>query len=167
MQAKDARGQLHEQLGGLTQDHGALIVYTSGTTGRPKGKTLPIISTPSFGNCCPPEVASFAFTHLSVSCGHPDEVECPCCRCAGALHSHGNLAAHIHALVTSWEWRETDRILHALPLHHVHGIINALHCAHAAGAAVEFLPSFSPAAVWARLMVGRSLQLSSPRVHHC
>lgn len=40
-----------------------------------------------------------------------------------------------------------------LPLHHVHGIINALHCAHAAGAAVEFLPKFSPGEVWKCLMV--------------
>ncbi|CAL8462060.1 g1591 [Coccomyxa elongata] len=84
----------------------ALIVYTSGTTGRPKG----------------------------------------------ALHTHGNLSAHIQALVKSWEWSENDRILHVLPLHHVHGIINALHCAHAAGAAVEFLPKFSPGEVWKRLM---------------
>ena len=72
---------------------------------------------------------------------------------AGALHTHGNLSAQISALVTSWEWSENDRILHTLPLHHVHGIINALHCAHAAGAAVEFLPKFSPGEVWETLMV--------------
>ena len=55
--------------------------------------------------------------------------------------------------MTSWEWRASDRILHCLPLHHVHGIINALHCAHAVGATVEFLPKFSPTAVWDVLMV--------------
>ena len=69
------------------------------------------------------------------------------------MHTHANLTAHVEALVTAWEWQTGDRILHALPLHHVHGIINALYCAHAVGAAVEFLPRFSPAAVWERLMV--------------
>lgn len=74
------------------------------------------------------------------------------CR-AGALHCHSSLSAHVDALVSSWEWCEEDRILHALPLHHVHGIINALYCAHAVGAAVEFLPKFSPSHVWKHLMV--------------
>lgn len=72
---------------------------------------------------------------------------------SGALHCHSSLSAHVHALVSSWEWQEDDRILHALPLHHVHGIINALYCPLAVGAAVEFLPKFSPSSVWERLMV--------------
>ncbi|BDA41221.1 Malonate-CoA ligase ACSF3, mitochondrial [Coccomyxa sp. Obi] len=97
---------IYESLDVWSPEDDALIVYTSGTTGRPKG----------------------------------------------ALHTHGNLSAQIQALVESWEWSENDRILHALPLHHVHGIINALHCAHAAGAAVEFLPKFSPGEVWKCLM---------------
>ena len=72
---------------------------------------------------------------------------------AGALHTHRSLSAHIDALVSAWEWQAEDRVLHCLPLHHVHGIINALHCAHAVGATVEFQPKFSPMAVWAALMV--------------
>ena len=79
------------------------------------------------------------------------------CAAAGALHTHGSLAAHVGALVDAWAWHQDDRILHALPLHHVHGVINALHCAHAVGAAVEFLPKFSPADVWRCLAVRASL----------
>ena len=78
------------------------------------------------------------------------------CAAAGALHTHGSLAAHVRALVDAWAWQQDDRILHALPLHHVHGVINALHCAHAVGAAVEFLPKFSPADVWRCLTVRAS-----------
>ena len=78
------------------------------------------------------------------------------CAATGALHTHGSLAAHVRALIDAWAWQEDDRILHALPLHHVHGVINALHCAHAAGAAVEFLPKFSPADVWRCLAVRAS-----------
>ena len=78
------------------------------------------------------------------------------CAAAGALHTHGSLAAHVGALIDAWAWQQDDRILHALPLHHVHGVINALLCAHAAGAAVEFLPQFSPADVWRCLTVRAS-----------
>jgi malonyl-CoA/methylmalonyl-CoA synthetase len=59
----------------------------------------------------------------------------------------------VQCLVSAWRWSHQDTILHALPLHHVHGIINALYCAHAVGATVNFLPKFSPAAVWQQLMV--------------
>jgi hypothetical protein len=46
------------------------------------------------------------------------------------------------------------RLLHALPLHHIHGAVVAMHTPHSAGACVEFLPKFSPTSVWDRLMVG-------------
>lgn len=52
------------------------------------------------------------------------------------------------SLTSAWRWHPSDHILHSLPLHHTHGIVNALYCAHAVGAAVEFLPKFSPAAIW-------------------
>ncbi|WIA33246.1 hypothetical protein OEZ86_006388 [Tetradesmus obliquus] len=99
-----------EIAGSSTSDasSGALIVYTSGTTGRPKG----------------------------------------------ALHTHGSLAAQVECLTRAWQWQPSDVMLHALPLHHVHGIINGLYCAHYSGAAISFLPKFSPAAVWQQLMEG-------------
>jgi acyl-CoA synthetase (AMP-forming)/AMP-acid ligase II len=51
----------------------------------------------------------------------------------GALHTHASLAAMTGTLCAAWEWRPADRILHALPLHHVHGIVNALYCPLAVG----------------------------------
>jgi len=74
----------------------------------------------------------------------------------GALHTHGSLAAQIGSLCSAWEWNASDRILHPLPLHHIHGIVNALLCPHAVGAAVEFMPKFSPSGLWARLRQGHS-----------
>ena len=71
----------------------------------------------------------------------------------------------------AWGWRQDDTILHALPLHHIHGIVNALLCAHASGACVELLPKFSPTAVWESLQVHsyrhkslRSKQISSLQI---
>jgi malonyl-CoA/methylmalonyl-CoA synthetase len=86
----------------------AMILYTSGTTSRPKG----VVTT------------------------------------------HRNLEAQITALTGAWAWTADDRILHVLPLNHVHGIVNVLGCALWAGAVCEFLSPFEPDAVWERLAAG-------------
>lgn len=92
----------------LGLDRRAMILYTSGTTSRPKGVVL----------------------------------------------THGNLSAQISSLVDAWEWRPEDRILHVLPLHHTHGIVNALCCALWSGAVCEMLPRFDPENVWDRFAQG-------------
>lgn len=104
---EEAQQALDQHLSAVdhADEDGALIVYTSGTTGRPKG----------------------------------------------ALHTHKGLRTQVQGLCQAWAWQQEDRILHALPLHHVHGIINALYCAHYSGACVEFLPKFSPDTVWEKL----------------
>ena len=84
----------------------AMILYTSGTTSRPKG----VVST------------------------------------------HRNLQAQIETLVEAWEWQPEDHILHVLPLHHVHGIINVLSCALWSGAVCEILPGFDAGKVWERFV---------------
>jgi len=80
----------------------AMIMYTSGTTGRPKG----------------------------------------------VLSTHGNLRSQISSLVQAWEWNENDYIIHCLPLHHVHGIVNVLLCPLWVGATCHMLPKFTPDQVW-------------------
>ncbi|TYZ61768.1 hypothetical protein PybrP1_012800, partial [[Pythium] brassicae (nom. inval.)] len=83
----------------------AQIVYTSGTTGRPKG----VVTT------------------------------------------HANLTAQIHDVVAAWEMSPRDHLLHFLPLHHVHGVLNNLLCVHYAGGSLEFLPSAEPSVIWSKL----------------
>ena len=86
----------------------ALMLYTSGTTGKPKGVVL----------------------------------------------THRNLEAQIVSLIRAWGWQSTDRILHVLPLHHTHGIVNVLCCALWAGAACHMLPRFDAQEAWRRLTNG-------------
>jgi len=68
----------------------------------------------------------------------------------GVVHTHRNIYHQITDLVTSWGWCEDDAILHFLPLHHVHGIINKLACCIWAGGSVEFV-KFDPVEMWERL----------------
>ena len=68
--------------------------------------------------------------------------------------THGHYAAQVTSLLTAWEWTRDDRALLVLPLHHVHGIVNVLGCALAAGAACEILPQFETETAWERLASG-------------
>eukprot|EP00064_Thunnus_orientalis_P016814 superscaffoldBa00003419_g16886 len=46
----------------------------------------------------------------------------------GVLHTHSSIQAMVQCLVSEWAWSRDDVILHTLPLHHVHGIVNKLLC---------------------------------------
>ncbi len=92
----------------LGRDDLALLVYTSGTTGRSKGARL----------------------------------------------SHGNVLAMIASLHEAWRWDSADSLLLTLPLFHLHGLVNGLHCALAAGATLVLEPRFDAARVCDRLAGG-------------
>jgi malonyl-CoA/methylmalonyl-CoA synthetase len=72
----------------------------------------------------------------------------------GVVVTAANYAAQIESLLTAWEWTREDRALLVLPLHHVHGIVNVLGCALAAGAACDILPQFETEPAWERLASG-------------
>ncbi|MBM4196843.1 MAG: AMP-binding protein [Gammaproteobacteria bacterium] len=86
----------------------AVLLYTSGTTGQPKG----------------------------------------------AMLSHGNLAANAATLASAWGFSATDRLLHALPIYHAHGLFVGLGCAFMSGASLEWLSRFDAGEVVGAL--GRS-----------
>lgn len=73
----------------------------------------------------------------------------------GAVTTHAILAAQIRSVVEAWSIDARDRIVHALPLHHLHGILNALCAMLWAGATCEMLPRFDADALWERLASGR------------
>ncbi len=64
-------------------------------------------------------------------------------RSKGAMLSHGNLQSNAEILHSYWHWRDdSDVLLHALPIFHVHGLFVALHCALLGASPVNFLPRF-------------------------
>ncbi|SZF01341.1 unnamed protein product [Blumeria hordei] len=83
---------------------GGLMLYTSGTTNRPKGVFLP----------------------------------------------QSAITAQARSLLTAWRYSANDHILHVLPMHHIHGMVNALLTPLFAGATIEFMFPFNATAVWER-----------------
>ncbi|XP_065224561.1 malonate--CoA ligase ACSF3, mitochondrial [Planococcus citri] len=70
----------------------------------------------------------------------------------GVVLSHANLHAQVNAMIRAWEWTSKDSILHALPLHHVHGLTNALLTPLQCGARCVMLPKFEARKVWNYLL---------------
>lgn len=70
----------------------------------------------------------------------------------GVVTTHANIKAQVTSLIEAWKWSSNDRLLHVLPLHHVHGVINALTCPLWIGATAEMLPKFDADKVWKRWM---------------
>ncbi|EQL32028.1 hypothetical protein BDFG_05749 [Blastomyces dermatitidis ATCC 26199] len=68
----------------------------------------------------------------------------------GCVTTHKNIIFQSECLVKAWKYTPTDHLIHILPLHHVHGIINGLTATLLAGATVEMHPKFNPAVVWQR-----------------
>jgi acyl-CoA synthetase (AMP-forming)/AMP-acid ligase II len=69
----------------------------------------------------------------------------------GVVHTMSSLESQTSSLIEAWNISPTDRILHVLPVHHIHGIVNALLCIIKAGGSVEFLEKFNPESVWKAL----------------
>jgi malonyl-CoA/methylmalonyl-CoA synthetase len=98
---------------------GALMLYTSGTTGKPKGAVL------------------------------TDE----------------NLATQARLLKLAWGLSPADVLLHALPLHHMHGVAIAFFSAFFAGTRTHFLPRFEANAVWQGL-AHATIFMGVPTMYH-
>lgn len=83
----------------------AALLYSSGTTGRPKGIML----------------------------------------------SHDNLSANAKTLVEIWGFSPSDRLLHMLPIYHVHGLFVAVNCALMSGASMAWHSGYSDSAAVAAM----------------
>jgi len=60
----------------------------------------------------------------------------------GAILTHNNFLANTVSLLTCWQITAQDRLLLPLPLFHVHGLGNGLHCWLAAGFHMRLLERF-------------------------
>jgi malonyl-CoA/methylmalonyl-CoA synthetase len=104
----------------LDPEHPALIVYTSGTTGPPKGVVLP----------------------------------------------RRSVASNLDALADAWEWTGDDRLTHALPLFHVHGLVLGMLGPLRRGGELRHLGRFDPGALADALEGGATMVFGVPTMYH-
>jgi malonyl-CoA/methylmalonyl-CoA synthetase len=72
-------------------------------------------------------------------------------RSKGAMITHGNLASNAETLVKLWGISNSDVLVHALPIFHVHGLYVALNTAFLSGCEIIWFEKFDAAAVVAAL----------------
>ncbi|WP_026621063.1 malonyl-CoA/methylmalonyl-CoA synthetase (plasmid) [Ensifer sp. WSM1721] len=65
-------------------------------------------------------------------------------RSKGAMLTHGNLLSNAMALRDFWRVTPQDRLIHALPIFHTHGLFVATNVTLLAGASMFLLPKFDP-----------------------
>jgi len=92
----------------LAAEDTALLLYTSGTTGKPKGARI----------------------------------------------THENVATQAEIMREAWGFSPRDTLLHALPLHHLHGLGISLLTSLLAGATTRMLPKFEASRVWDEIAAG-------------
>jgi malonyl-CoA/methylmalonyl-CoA synthetase len=63
-------------------------------------------------------------------------------RSKGAMLTHFNLRSNAATLVEYWRFTADDRLIHALPIFHTHGLFVATNVILASGATMLFLPRF-------------------------
>ncbi|MBM7368437.1 AMP-binding protein [Gordonia hydrophobica] len=68
-------------------------------------------------------------------------------RSKGAVLTQENLSSNCDALRELWQYSPTDRLIHALPIFHVHGLFVAANLTLTTGARMHFLPRFDTDAV--------------------
>jgi malonyl-CoA/methylmalonyl-CoA synthetase len=101
-------------------DDPLLVLYTSGTTGAPKGAVL----------------------------------------------TARNVASNLDALASAWGLTERDRIVHALPLFHVHGLCLGLFGALRSGASLDWRSRFDPVELASRFDRGATVLYAVPTMYH-
>ena len=72
-------------------------------------------------------------------------------RSKGAMLTHENLSSNALTLIDCWRFSSADRLIHALPVFHTHGLFVAVNVALMSGATMIFMPRFDPEAVIAAL----------------
>lgn len=63
-------------------------------------------------------------------------------RSKGAILTHKNLLSNARSLTHLWEISDQDRLIHALPIFHTHGLFVALNTALLAGAKIRLMAAF-------------------------
>ncbi|RST86824.1 malonyl-CoA synthase [Aquibium carbonis] len=82
-------------------------------------------------------------------------------RSKGAMLTHDNLLSNALTLVNVWRFTAADRLIHALPIFHTHGLFVASNVVLLSGGSMVFLSKFDPDAIL-RLMPACTTMMGVP-----
>ncbi|MGH6859860.1 MAG: malonate--CoA ligase, partial [Phyllobacterium sp.] len=82
-------------------------------------------------------------------------------RSKGAMLTHGNLLSNALTLRDHWRFTPEDRLIHALPIFHTHGLFVATNVVLVSGASMFLLAKFDPAEILA-LMPRSTVMMGVP-----
>ncbi|GHE21758.1 malonate--CoA ligase [Halomonas urumqiensis] len=75
-------------------------------------------------------------------------------RSKGAMLTHQNLGSNAATLAEAWHFSAGDRLIHALPIFHTHGLFVACNVTLMAGSSMLFLPKFDADVIFEELPRG-------------
>ncbi|MFT5866082.1 MAG: malonyl-CoA/methylmalonyl-CoA synthetase [Gammaproteobacteria bacterium] len=81
-------------------------------------------------DCGPDDLAALLYTSGTTG------------RSKGAMLSHKNLLSNAKVLTEHWQITASDRLIHALPIFHTHGLFVAMNTCLIAGASIRFIDRF-------------------------
>jgi malonyl-CoA/methylmalonyl-CoA synthetase len=84
----------------------------------------------------------------------------------GVLMPRRAIASNLDALADAWAWTQADRLVHALPIFHVHGLVLGLVGPLRRGGHVRHLGRFSAEAVAGALAGGDTMLFGVPTMYH-
>lgn len=84
----------------------------------------------------------------------------------GAVISRRAISSNLDALARAWEWTSSDRVVHGLPLFHVHGLVLGVLGPLRRGGSAEHVGRFSPRAVSKALERGGTMLFGVPTMYH-
>ena len=122
----------HDEIAAIAEACGVAAVETLGPDGRGSLSALAAEQSASGADVSrgPEDLAAILYTSGTTG------------RSKGAMLTHANLVSNAAALVDIWRFTRADRLLHALPIYHTHGLFVATNTVLFAGASMVFLPRY-------------------------
>jgi malonyl-CoA/methylmalonyl-CoA synthetase len=84
----------------------------------------------------------------------------------GAVLPRRAISSNLDALADAWDWTERDKVVHGLPLFHVHGLILGILGPIRRGGRVEHIGRFSSEGVARVLAHGATMVFGVPTMYH-